>query len=497
MATTNLPTRTKTAGSDLTDDEAVPGEDTSALTKLLHERLQAWKHAVKYIEDYVEATEKVHHSHHREYEKVLKTVSHPIKEGHQFDQQLGGVAGIFDNLRSNTQGIANSHQQTAKSLKSSVLPIFNRLHSEIKNKQKELTKGAGKNSKAVDKSRNETQKQIEFLGQHTAAFDSAGGKITATEDPYVLQRMVRHKLHKQVMEENSNRNDLLSVQNSFSQFEAHIVKTIQTGMGEFNQVVSTQTEQTRNMYGNMTMTTQAVRPDFEWKGFVSRNSELLIDPAAHNRSVASISFPNQDHRSTQPLIAGSLQRKSKLLKKYDTNYYVVSPAKYLHEFSSDDDFSKDPSPEMSLYLPDCSVGAIDGARFNVKGKDVSKGTVGKAFAMNHEFTFKAHTPGDASKWWEIIRNVAGQQTTEVPDTTAPNTPVDAAAPALPASQANTSHSGSSVDPYAGAPQSAGATGGPPGGTTAAPPTSALTATPTSATSHNSPYATTQEKQALS
>lgn len=43
------------------------------------------------------------HAHAKEYEKVLKTVSHPLKEGHHFDQSLGGVAGMFDNIRSNTQ----------------------------------------------------------------------------------------------------------------------------------------------------------------------------------------------------------------------------------------------------------------------------------------------------------------------------------------------------------------------------------------------------------
>jgi len=38
----------------------------------LAERLQAWKHAVGYLEDYVSATEKVEKAHAKEYEKVLK-----------------------------------------------------------------------------------------------------------------------------------------------------------------------------------------------------------------------------------------------------------------------------------------------------------------------------------------------------------------------------------------------------------------------------------------
>jgi hypothetical protein len=41
-------------------------------TELLAERLQAWKHAVGYLEDYVGAVEKANKANGKEYEKVLK-----------------------------------------------------------------------------------------------------------------------------------------------------------------------------------------------------------------------------------------------------------------------------------------------------------------------------------------------------------------------------------------------------------------------------------------
>jgi len=46
--------------------------EASQVTKLFEERLSAWKHAVAYLEDYVESTEKMQHAHGKEYEKVLK-----------------------------------------------------------------------------------------------------------------------------------------------------------------------------------------------------------------------------------------------------------------------------------------------------------------------------------------------------------------------------------------------------------------------------------------
>jgi hypothetical protein len=111
------------------------------------------------------------------------------------------------------------------------------------------------------------------------------------------------------------------------------------------------------------------------------------------------------------------------MRSYDTNYYVVTPSKFLHEFKTDDDFAKDPVPELSLYLPDCMVGAVSGQKFNVKGKDVSKGKLGNSFSMSHEIQFKAHTPQAANQWWEIIRQAAGSVTNDVPDSSVPTSPV--------------------------------------------------------------------------
>lgn len=406
-----LPTRSATNATD--PDEAIPDEDSSETTKLFHDRLQAWKHACGYIEDYITATEKMHHQHSKEYERVLKTVSNPLKEGHHFDQNLGGVAGLFDNIRSNTQGMSTSHAETAKTLKGSILPVFERLHTEIKNKTKELTKGAGKGAKSVDKARNTSQKHIELLGQHTAAFDSSSGAVKSHDDPYILQRQVYHRLSKQVLEENNNRDDMLSVQNHFAQFEAHVVQTFQNGLAQFNSIMQNQTEQTRNAYGDMIGVCQRITPDFEWNGFVKRNQHLLIDAGAPKRTVEQIGFANQDHRATQPLIAGSLERKGKLMKSYTTSFYAVTPSKYMHEFKTDDDFAKEPQPETSLFLPDCVIGAVDGVKFNVKGKNSSKGMLSK-MSMGHEYQFRAHTPADAQKWHDIIAGQAGQTTNETP-----------------------------------------------------------------------------------
>jgi hypothetical protein len=415
-------------------DDAIPDEDASEVSKLFHERLQAWKHACGYLEDYVTATEKLAQSNSKEYEKVLKTINSPLKESHHFDAGVGGIAGVFENLKTNTQGLSNSNAETAKTLKTTILPIFERLHAEIKHKTKELTKGAGKGSKAVDKARAVSQKHIELLGQQTASFES-NGTIKSHEDPYLIQRQVHHRLHKQVTEENNIRDDMLAVQSNFSQFETHVLQTIQSGIAQFNQVVAGQAEHTRTLHADITAHVQRIPADHEWNSFVKRNATLLIDPTAPKRDVDNIAFANQNHRATQPLIAGTLERKSGLLKKYDAGYYAVTPSKYLHEFKADEDHSKDPSTENSLYLPDCLIGAVDGVKFNVRGKDSSKGALAK-LAMTKEFEFKAPTPEEAKKWHAVIASVTGAVTTDLPEST-PASPATAQTTEAPAATTTT------------------------------------------------------------
>ncbi|KAI9781733.1 MAG: hypothetical protein M1839_005726 [Geoglossum umbratile] len=409
--------------------EAIPREE-SDIPGLLLERLQAWKHACKYLEGYISATEKAQKTHAKEYERVLKSVSEPLREGSHFDQALGGIAGLFENIRYNTQGLANSHLETEKGLKGSVLPVLERLHTEIKNKTKELTNGAAKGSKAVEKARNNTQKHIELLGQHTASFDSIGGRPDPNNDPFILQRGVYHRLNKQILEENANRQDILAVQGSFQQFESHIVGVIQQALGAFVQLVTNQAERTNILYKDMLGTAQRIPGDFEWKGFLSRNNQILIDPNAPPRSMSNISFPNQSHRAVNPLIEGTLERKGRLLKSYNTGHYVITPSKFLHEFKDNDYIRHEPSPELSLYLPDCVVGALVGVKFNIKGKDMSGGKVTGAFSTTHEIAFKTSTLGDAGKWHEIIKQCSGQVTNETPispispvsPTSGPNSP---------------------------------------------------------------------------
>lgn len=419
-----LPVRSGTVmtRSSTFSETAIPDSDPSTTAGLLAERLQAWKHAVGYLEEYMGAIEKIHKEQSKEYEKALKTISKPLREGHHFDQNLGGIAGFYENLRQNTQAMINTNAETEKSIKGSVLPILDRLHKEIKHKAKELANGAVKGAKEVDKARNTTQKHIELLGQNAASFESTGGKMVPTEDPYVIQRGVLYRLNKQVMEENNHRNDLIAVQANFQDFEAHVIQVLQQAMEVFNQFAGGQAEKTRALYADMLGAVQRIPPDQEWQAFSARNADILVDPTEPPRSVEAITFPNQDHPSATPIIEGSLERKSrnKLSWGHSVGYYVVTPSKFLHEFKTEDNIAKDPIPELSIYLPEATLGSPSGDKFNVRGKDKSK-TMSSKLTGTSELSFKAHTPEDAERWYEIMSSIIASHH-DAPRVSAPTSP---------------------------------------------------------------------------
>lgn len=82
---------------------AVPEESASDTTSILLERLAAWKGACTHLEKYIVSIDKLHKDQSKDYSKTLKEVSHPLKEGHQFDSQLGGINGMFENIKGQTQ----------------------------------------------------------------------------------------------------------------------------------------------------------------------------------------------------------------------------------------------------------------------------------------------------------------------------------------------------------------------------------------------------------
>ncbi|EGE85622.1 PH domain-containing protein [Blastomyces gilchristii SLH14081] len=414
MVLTKLPRRSSTVKTVSTtntaksDDDPALEADMSNSSKVLYNRLQAWKHVCGYLENYITATHKAHESQSKEFGKILKALPEPLEDASHFSEGKGGVVGLFDNLRTNTGAIVDLHRDTEKNLENLVLPILKQLHQEIKSKAEGVEHGAEKCAKQVRKATAATHKHIEMLGKYTAAFD-VGGKLEPAHDPYILRRGTSHRMNRQVAEENNYREEMLQVQNSLSLFESHIVKTMQAALLQFSNCMGAHSGSVGKLYANMVDTAQQIPDNFEWMNFSVRNEEILINPDKPARTISDAIFPNQTHSATKALIEGTLERKSRaMIKGYSPGYYAISPAGYLHGFKDNDDYNREPTADISLYIPECSIGSGDGVKFTIKGKDVSGGKVGQAFSTTTELTFKAHSKEIAEDWLDVLTKLANR-----------------------------------------------------------------------------------------
>src|SRR5271169_1502003 len=91
-----------------------------------------------------------------------------------------------------------------------------------------------------------------------------------------------------------------------------------------------------------------VPPEKEWENFSNREPSLL-KPDYKPLDPARVSFPFSDHKLTKPVIEATLERKSRMLKRRITSFYVLSATGFLLEYKDYDPITH-PEPTLSLKL---------------------------------------------------------------------------------------------------------------------------------------------------
>lgn len=149
-----------------------------------------------------------------------------------------------------------------------------------------------------------------------------------------------------------------------------------------------------------------VPPAREWEAFLKREPSLL--EANHQpRDPATVPFPFCDHSMVRPVLEGTLARKSTMLKRRQTAYYVLSAAGFLLEYK-DHDPILNPEPALSLKLADCDLGnsppRSGTAGFTIRGKDAGKSIGGRT----HEYVFRTDSMEQATQWWTKLERYMGR-----------------------------------------------------------------------------------------
>ncbi|KWU43952.1 hypothetical protein RHOSPDRAFT_5302, partial [Rhodotorula sp. JG-1b] len=378
---------------------------------ILIERFSAWKRLVKNLITYFEGIADIESNTAKELGKLGGVIQVPFREGNQFLGE-GGVQDIFYGVRERTRLIADHHANLAKTVEGSIVQHLQKLHTEVKAHIKNIQQDTGKLAASVAKERAISTKMITDLASSITMLKNTPMGVHAKEDPWYTNSLVARQLQKQVHEENALQKSIIIMQQNSEHFEEGVVRAIQMAWQTFDEWNARASVSVQETWATMGQLMRSVAPTTEWIAFASR-SEYLLDPETPLRNPMTINYPGKDDPSVIPVHQGILERKKRYTKTYKESFYVLTPAGYLHEYPSSD-LSKHPLPELSLFLPECTLGAPTNPharshKFHIEGKKSIGGEVGQKsglFALDASYTFRARSHDEMLEWWNDCKQLS-------------------------------------------------------------------------------------------
>ncbi|POW13648.1 hypothetical protein PSTT_03605 [Puccinia striiformis] len=266
----------------------------------------------------------------------------------------------------------------------------------------------------------ESTRLLSQLAQGIAHSKSNPHSLAAKDDPVLIHRQVEAQLKAQLNFENSLTRMIIEYQKKAAELEKRVNVDIQTAVKEFETARITAQEATNKHWQSIHAGITQLDPELEWNEYAERSGHLISESVTM-REVSKIAFPGQNDDTTKAIKAGFLERKKRYTKHYKEGYYVLTPSGYLHEHKSSDPI-KDGEPEMSIFMPNCTIGApaargsktfkwhVEGHKNSSGGVQV--GSLKKIKSTLHigrkdvAFSFKARTFSEMTQWWELLQHPA-------------------------------------------------------------------------------------------
>ncbi|KAF8631628.1 hypothetical protein AX15_002269 [Amanita polypyramis BW_CC] len=377
---------------------------------ILIERFVAWNAIVKQLIAYFEGVADIEINTARELTKLGAVIQVPFRAGNQFLGE-GGLQDVFYEFRDRTRHIADHHANLGRTIDSSIVQHLQKLRAEIKAHIKNVQNDTGKLATSVAKERELSMRLVADLTHSISAFKNDPMHMTAKSDPFVVNQAVSRQLQKQVHEENLLQKSIVIMQQNSAHFEEGIVRAIQSAWQTFDEWQSRASVAVQDTYQSLSNHLGSLPPDKEWISFAAR-SDHLLDPETPLRNPETVVYPSKDDPAVSSVHTGLLERKKRFTRTYTESYYVLTPAGFLHEFSTSDPATPGAtSPIFSLFLPACTLGPPSSARarshkFHIESSKYGTGaTKTGSFRINNgiAWSFRARSREDMMEWWNDIR----------------------------------------------------------------------------------------------
>ncbi|KDQ19293.1 hypothetical protein BOTBODRAFT_27873 [Botryobasidium botryosum FD-172 SS1] len=376
---------------------------------VLIERFQAWKAITKQLIAYFEGIADIENNTARELTKLGAVIQVPFRAGNHFMGE-DGLQDVFYSIRDKTRIIADHHANLGRTVDGSIVQHLQKLRAEIKAHIKNVQNDTGKLATGVARERELSTKAIADLARSIGMFKNTPMQVTSKDDPYCANQVVLRQLSKQVNEENALQKSIIIMQQNSAHFEEGIVRSLQSAWQTFEEWQSRMSSSVQDTWRVLGQSMATLAPEREWLAFAARTDHLL-DPDTPLRNPETIDYPSKQDPSVIPVHVGMLERKKRFTRSYSESYYVLTPAGYLHEYTSSDPHAR-ASPHFSLFLPACTLGPPSSSatsrshKFHIEGKKDASGFAGRGSILGrsmHAYTFRARSHDEMMEWWNDLR----------------------------------------------------------------------------------------------
>lgn len=381
---------------------------TDHVPLLLSLIIAGWKHITKQLIAYFEGIADIEYNTAKELTKLGGVIQVPFREGGQYLGE-GGIQDIYYGIRDKTRTIADHHANLAKTVEGSIVQHLQKLRAEIKAHVKNIQQDTGKLAASVAKEREMSTKMISDLARSITLLKNTPMSVTAKEDPYTANVAVAKQLQRQVNEENALQKSIIIMQQNSAHFEEGIVRSLQSAWQTFDEWSGRMSAQVQDTWLGLGVTMRSLQPNSEWIAFAAR-SDHLIDPDTPLRNPETIEYPGREDPSVSPVHSGILTKRRRFTSSYKESFYVLTPAGYLHEMNSSDP-NRAGQPALSLFLPECTLGAPStlaskSHKFHITAGAPQKGIQKALGRGEHAYTFKARSHDELMEWWNDIKQLS-------------------------------------------------------------------------------------------
>ncbi|KAI8056178.1 hypothetical protein BDF22DRAFT_741473 [Syncephalis plumigaleata] len=458
--TDTLPADTSILSSD---DEAagaqfLSSDDATDPIRLFSERLRSWKTLSKQLIAYYEEIRHQEVASAKGYARAAAIVRPPWRQSNAFrpgtltenNNNSGGgtiadkpvaeattveatdtaeassaptaIADLIHTLYVAAKEASEQRERSARAITDQTIKELNRLRLECKRRGREVAKELASVKQKASKAGDNTKAQLISLEraceeQRTSKFARKLGQEEKTlpTDPWLIKLEVQHSMDKQFAKENRYQQALIAYQQSLAAFEASAVQSISSTINNYNDRRLKDIEAQVTLLRNVHTTAERQDRDAESTHFFVKYAAHLpnVDTPLRSLATSSSAYPCLDDALTNTLRVGRLERKGGLLNTWKECRAILTAAGYLHCFpissgiGSDQqtDLSQNPSPDVSIYLAHCTIGAhsVEGSPDN-SFEITERAADGKGLfrKSHHRYQIRASTRDDMLAWWQEL-----------------------------------------------------------------------------------------------